>query len=97
VTTLELLRALRSRLERDWAPGNSKCTYLLLEKTFDAARPRLSDSDWYRIAVPACALIMQAAGVGSLVEWNDKQTTVAPILTAVDDAITLAVANAVPS
>jgi hypothetical protein len=83
MTTVEVLREVRDRLvTKGWTPGIGRCLYMTVEAVAPSKSLLLSEE-----ARAAIATLRDVIGEASITSWNARQTSIDPVLAAVDAAI----------
>ena len=85
MSPIDVLGATKQRLlEKGWTTGIGRCLYSTIEAVV------VDDVLWYGAARPqatAMEALRLVVGDRSLVAWNVRQTSVAPVIAAIDEAI----------
>lgn len=83
MTPVEILVATKERLlMHGWTSGAGRCIIMTVERAADTADLRHSPAEQ-----GALQSLRDVTGVASLVVWNDRQSSVESVITAVDAAI----------
>ena len=82
MTVVEVLRATRERLvQKGWSSGIGRCLYMTVEAVAPSDGLLLSED-----ARAALAVLREVIGE-EITSWNARQTSIDPVLAAVDAAI----------